>query len=168
VVGKGKRYYIPLGIFLFGLFFDQLTKSLVQSGKWSFSTSWIQSTLTYNTGTLWSLFSGPQANTAFIFISVLVLSIVAVLFFKYPEYQLYFSLVFAGGLGNLIDRIRVGAVIDFINLGWWPIFNIADSMLMVGVILLLIQLVREEIVDMQIKSKKKSSAKKSVKKSSKK
>lgn len=58
------------------------------------------------------------------------------------------SLIFAGAVGNLIDRVRLGEVIDFIDVHWyqhhWPAFNVADSAITVGVALLLIELWREE------------------------
>lgn len=58
------------------------------------------------------------------------------------------SLVFAGALGNLIDRIRLGEVIDFLDVFWgryhWPAFNVADSAITVGVTLLFIDMWREE------------------------
>jgi signal peptidase II len=43
-----------------------------------------------------------------------------------------------GALGNMIDRIRFGFVVDFVDLGWWPVFNVADSSIVVGVTLLAI------------------------------
>ncbi len=58
------------------------------------------------------------------------------------------SLVFAGAVGNLIDRVRLGEVIDFIDVHWyshhWPAFNVADSAITVGVGLLLLDMWREE------------------------
>jgi len=58
------------------------------------------------------------------------------------------ALVFSGAVGNLIDRIRLGAVIDFLDVHWyqhhWPAFNIADSAITIGVALLLIDLWCEE------------------------
>lgn len=54
--------------------------------------------------------------------------------------QLAFGLILGGALGNLIDRIRLGAVIDFIDIGVrnlrWPSFNVADSAISIGVVLL--------------------------------
>ena len=62
--------------------------------------------------------------------------------------QFALSLIFAGALGNLIDRIRLGEVIDFLDFHWfshhWPAFNVADSAITVGVGLLLVELWREE------------------------
>ena len=58
------------------------------------------------------------------------------------------SLIFAGALGNLIDRVAYGEVIDFIFVHWyehyWPAFNVADSAICVGVFLLAIDMIREE------------------------
>jgi signal peptidase II len=46
------------------------------------------------------------------------------------------GLILGGIVGNLIDRLRFGGVTDFISIGWWPAFNIADSAVVVGVILI--------------------------------
>lgn len=58
------------------------------------------------------------------------------------------GLVFGGALGNLLDRARRGAVVDFIDLHWreyhWPAFNGADSAITIGVLLLALTLVRDE------------------------
>lgn len=62
--------------------------------------------------------------------------------------QFALSLVFAGAVGNLIDRVRLGEVIDFLDVHWyhyhWPAFNVADSAITVGVGLLLLDLWFEE------------------------
>ncbi|MBE0596512.1 MAG: signal peptidase II [Desulfuromonadales bacterium] len=62
--------------------------------------------------------------------------------------QFTLCLIFAGALGNLIDRIRLGEVIDFIDVHWyqyhWPAFNVADSAISVGVVLMLVDLWMEE------------------------
>jgi signal peptidase II len=58
------------------------------------------------------------------------------------------SLIFSGALGNLIDRVRLGEVIDFLDVHWrghhWPAFNIADSAICVGVFLLAFDMYLEE------------------------
>ncbi|MGM9991863.1 MAG: signal peptidase II [Candidatus Bruticola sp.] len=51
------------------------------------------------------------------------------------------ALLLGGSIGNLIDRIRFGYVVDFLDLRWWPVFNIADIALTVGVALLFIDLI---------------------------
>jgi len=60
--------------------------------------------------------------------------------------QLYLGLVAGGALGNLIDRIRFHHVIDFFDLRWWPVFNIADMAIVCGGILLVLYLLRNEEV----------------------
>lgn len=58
------------------------------------------------------------------------------------------SLIFSGAVGNLIDRVRLGEVIDFLDVYWkthhWPAFNVADSAICVGVALLALDMIREE------------------------
>ena len=49
--------------------------------------------------------------------------------------RLALGLVLGGTIGNLIDRLRFGGVTDFISIGWWPVFNVADPAIVVGVIL---------------------------------
>lgn len=58
------------------------------------------------------------------------------------------GLVFGGAVGNLIDRARTGAVVDFVDLHWrsyhWPAFNVADSSISIGVVLLAFHLVADD------------------------
>ena len=42
------------------------------------------------------------------------------------------GLAFGGATGNLLDRVRRGAVVDFVAVGWWPVFNLADACLVIG------------------------------------
>lgn len=62
--------------------------------------------------------------------------------------QVALSMVFSGALGNLIDRVRLGEVIDFLDVYWrfhhWPAFNVADSLICVGVALVALDLFRED------------------------
>jgi signal peptidase II len=59
--------------------------------------------------------------------------------------QLALSLIFGGALGNVVDRVRLGEVVDFVDVYFrnyhWPAFNVADSAITIGVILLLYRLV---------------------------
>jgi signal peptidase II len=55
------------------------------------------------------------------------------------------SLILSGAIGNLIDRVRLGFVIDFIKVYWWPNFNLADAFIVCGVLLFMYEfLIREE------------------------
>jgi signal peptidase II len=88
----------------------------------------------------------------FIFISIIAVVVIIGIFRKLrPEQKLTIvslSLIFAGALGNLIDRIRLGEVIDFIYVHWyehyWPAFNVADSAICVGVFLLALDMLLDE------------------------
>jgi len=51
-------------------------------------------------------------------------------------------MLLGGALGNIVDRVRVGAVIDFLKLPHWPAFNVADAAICVGVVILLVVIER--------------------------
>jgi signal peptidase II len=51
-----------------------------------------------------------------------------------------FGLILGGAIGNIADRMRLSYVVDFLDLRWWPVFNVADSAISIGVILLLIRM----------------------------
>lgn len=59
--------------------------------------------------------------------------------------RLALGLVLGGAVGNLIDRVRLGYVVDFIDLRWWPVFNLADSAIVIGVALLLLHSVMQPV-----------------------
>jgi len=98
-----------------------------------FGSSFSIFTLTKNTGTFYGLFK--NGNLFFIFITVAVI-IAVLLYYKGMEekHKLPFALILAGGIGNLIDRVFLGGVIDFIDLKIWPIFNLADSFITIGIL----------------------------------
>jgi signal peptidase II len=56
--------------------------------------------------------------------------------------QVSIGLIEGGALGNVIDRLRLGYVVDFIQVGWWPVFNLADSAISVGAVMLAVYLLR--------------------------
>lgn len=97
--------------------------------------------LTYvrNTGIGFSLFQNQ--NAVMIWVVVIILGFI-LFYFDRIQSQKWpvagFALVFGGGIGNLIDRILLGSVIDFIDLRVWPVFNIADSSAFIGVIILMV------------------------------
>lgn len=55
------------------------------------------------------------------------------------------ALLLGGALGNFLDRLRLGFVVDFIDLGFWPVFNVADSAIVVGALSLAIVTIRAEL-----------------------
>ncbi len=64
--------------------------------------------------------------------------------FKGPLFTLGVGLVLGGAIGNLIDRLRVGAVIDFLDFRIWPVFNVADSCITIGAILMAWQILKNK------------------------
>lgn len=105
-------------------------------------------TLCYNTGGAWSILSGNV--TILIIISLIALGVVIYSMIKSKtDFYKYSSALFIGGLiGNLYDRIVYSKVIDFLDFivfGYdFPVFNVADCCICVGVVLMLIAIIREE------------------------
>ena len=101
-------------------------------------------TLAFNYGAAFSFLSdaGGWQRWFFILFSITVICVIIYLLIKenFSEYM-PFSFVLAGALGNLYDRIYYGYVIDFIEFYYkdfsWPIFNVADIAISIGIILLL-------------------------------
>ncbi len=104
-------------------------------------------TLVYNTGIAFGLFK----NHGIVFIIIPIIAVVLLVFniFYYHNnkelsrlYIVGFSLILGGAIGNLIDRIAYGYVIDFIDLRVWPVFNIADSAITIGAFIIAIKCLR--------------------------
>jgi len=106
----------------------------------------------HNTGAAFGLLAGqasPVRTFFFLAVSLLAMGVVLWMLFRLPPGQnaelVALSLIFGGALGNVVDRARLGEVIDFIDVYYksyhWPAFNVADSAITVGVILLMYRLV---------------------------
>lgn len=104
-----------------------------------------------NAGSAFGFLSGsdsPLRIPFFVGISLLAIGIILYLFHKMEDSEvvvpLALALVLGGAVGNLIDRIRLGEVIDFIYIHYrrfaWPAFNVADIAITVGVILLIVRM----------------------------
>lgn len=111
------------------VFFDQLSKFFIRS-FFSYTT---------NTGIAFGLLRGYQP-----FLILITLVIIGIILYYGREYPLALGLLLGGAVGNLLDRLFFGAVIDFIDLGFWPSFNFADSANTIGVAILLWQWLREQ------------------------
>jgi signal peptidase II len=94
----------------------------------------------YNTGAAFGIFQ--NGNQVFMVLAVIVMSIILYYFPKVESegrwLQFAMSLQMSGALGNFIDRVRFGHVIDFLSVGTFPVFNVADSSISVGVVVLII------------------------------
>lgn len=98
-----------------------------------------------NRGIAFGLF--PQGSSLFIVISLII--ILVIIFFerkkviKSLKERFCLGLILGGALGNLIDRLRFGFVIDFLDFRIWPVFNLADSGVCIGGILMVFFLLRK-------------------------
>ncbi len=130
---------------------DQITKYLVVQGIPLYGTvpaidGLFHLTYTQNTGAAWSLFEGQQWLFALVF-----LVFAAGIVWEFSKKRLPLVMcerwaiiaVFAGGLGNMIDRIRLGYVVDMIAVDFinFPVFNVADCFITCGSIFLLFHLI---------------------------
>jgi signal peptidase II len=100
---------------------------------------------TTNSGVAFSLFAGSTIEV--IATAIIVLALVFTFYGRYraqPWLWLACGMVVGGALGNLIDRLRYGAVTDFIKLPDWPAFNVADSAITLGVVALVLIVSRGE------------------------
>jgi len=155
-----KNKYLWVGLIAGAvLVLDQVTKYLVEKHVRMYETitvipGFFNLTHLRNKGAAFSLLAGAPAvfrSVFFTTITLIAVAVIIVLIRKTHERFLVvsFSLIAGGAVGNVIDRFRYGAVMDFINLYiWekfsflnpWPTFNIADSAISIGVALLAIDM----------------------------
>jgi signal peptidase II len=125
---------------------DQLSKIWVRShltvGQSLPETGWLRLTHVHNTGAAFGLFQGQSFPLTVIgLLGISALLLYALVFYRrFPLLdntlgKVALGLVLGGTIGNLIDRLRLGYITDFIDFGFWPAFNVADSSIVVGVII---------------------------------
>lgn len=143
--GKGWwNAFFPLIVLLI-VAADQLSKIWVRSYPEEpaiFEAGFFRIVHSYNTGAAFGLFQGQSfALTIVALVGVGVLLFYALLMYRsFASFdnilsRLAIGLILGGTVGNLVDRLRFGRVTDFIDFGFWPAFNIADSAITIGVIL---------------------------------
>ncbi len=142
-------YWLLFGIALAIVILDQISKALVltylPSGTAWMPLAWLAPYARivnwYNSGVAFGLFQGGGMLFA-----VLATFVAGGIIYYYPRIphedklmQVAFGFMLGGALGNVIDRLRLGGnVIDFISLGSFPVFNVADSSVTIGVCLMLL------------------------------
>lgn len=140
------------------LILDQATKLYVDARFALYESvpvipGWFHLTYIRNQGAAFGILSNSAFRVPF-FIVVAAIALLAILWYMKQlrnDQQLAafaLALIFSGALGNLIDRVRLGEVIDFLDVFWnhhhWPAFNVADSAICVGVGLLILEMWLEE------------------------
>ncbi|MCH7606804.1 MAG: signal peptidase II, partial [Chloroflexi bacterium] len=121
---------------------DQVTKFLVQRflffGESFPREGFLRLSHTHNTGSAFGLFQGQ--NTPLIVVALVGIAILVLIYHsqRHPSALLRLSigLQLGGAFGNLADRLFLGYVVDFLDVGPWPVFNVADSSIVVGLVLL--------------------------------
>ena len=151
------RWLVPTITAIIVLVADQLTKAWIVRTLGPDTMSQfipiigdsVRLAYSHNTGVAFSMFTGR--SQILIFTSLAIIA-GAIYFYatQLPNHrrliQITLGLIMGGAFGNLTDRIRLGYVVDFIQVGWFPIFNLADSAISVGAALLMLQFVLDEIV----------------------
>ena len=126
---KKQSTLIITGILL--IIIDRLTKIFFREKNFSI----------FNYSENYNLAFGILKNNIFIIILTLIIIFILISLYlknKNSKIRLSLILILSGVISNLVDRIFLGYVIDFIDLGFWPIFNLADLYSTIGVILLII------------------------------
>jgi len=152
------RYLILLVVSVLVLVLDQASKLFIDRTMPLHSSNTVIDgffNITYvrNQGAAFGMLANSSFRLPFfILVSAVAVCVILVVVRRLREDQKFaavsLSLIFSGALGNLIDRVRLGEVIDFLDVHWfdhhWPAFNIADSAICVGVALLAIDMYLEE------------------------
>lgn len=146
-----KKMIILTTIFIF---IDQLSKGLINvymnlNDSITLINNFFNLTYVHNYGAAFSMFEG--ARILFIIITIVALNIIYLFFIKDKELKKYeiiiYSMLLGGIIGNLIDRVMYGYVIDFLDFIIFDydfaIFNIADSFIVISVILLILKEVKD-------------------------
>lgn len=146
---RGKYGVLAL-VAVVSLILDQWTKWLVHT-RFRVGESWeildpvFALTYVRNKGAAFGILqtaSPAFREPFFLLVPVIAIGVISYLYYRLKEHQkfsaLALALVLSGAIGNLIDRIRFGFVIDFLDAHWkevyhWPAFNVADSCIVVGV-----------------------------------
>jgi signal peptidase II len=144
-----KRILLSLLIAATTVLLDQITKYLARTYIQPFETITLLPVLDLvnvrNQGAAFGMFSS-FGNAFFVTISIAAIIFMAWVIVKDKEDYRIFGLLAGGAAGNLIDRITLGYVVDFIYFGaggyHWPAFNIADSALSIGMIFMAVSLLR--------------------------
>ncbi len=130
---------------------DQVSKAWIQ-GRLGYEESLpilgnaFTLTLTHNPGGAWGTL--PSANRFFIVVAGLAAVALLVAYHRMKRVELFvggaFALAMGGALGNLLDRLRYGYVVDFFDarIIHWPVFNVADSAISLGIVLLMLHFFR--------------------------
>jgi signal peptidase II len=149
-----------LGLALLVTILDQITKAVIVShfafGESLRVSSFFDLVLAHNTGAAFSFLAGAGGWQRWFFTVIALVAVVVIVYFlrkhaDEPRFCFALSLILGGALGNLIDRVALGHVVDFLLFHYesyaWPAFNVADSAITVGAVLLAWESLRRKSQD---------------------
>ncbi len=145
------RWFIPGGVAALLLLLDQITKVLIVqtlgpvpgSQQVVLLNDWLSLVYVRNTGIAFGLLR--DLSGIFTLVSLLICAVVIYAYLFYlPNQRVWvkisIGLILGGALGNIVDRLRLEYVVDFIKISWWPTFNLADTGITLGVLMLALYL----------------------------
>jgi signal peptidase II len=156
-VKRGAAFPTIIGVAAIIFALDQATKYLVVQNiplweAWSLSpvlSRLFRITFITNTGAAFGMF--PQMGTIFMLVAIIVVVGIVIYHRHLPIENIWvrisLGLQLGGAMGNLVDRVLRGYVVDFVDIGFWPIFNIADVAIVTGVAILAYCLWNEEGIE---------------------
>jgi signal peptidase II len=151
-----RRYWQIVGIAVLIVALDQWTKSLVRANiplsgtwlpeSWEWLSPYARIVHWYNTGAAFGMFK--EGSMVF---TVLAFIVICLILYYYPQVEkadwslrIAMSMQLGGATGNLIDRLTIGHVTDFISVGNFPVFNVADASISVGAAVLFLGIILME------------------------
>jgi signal peptidase II len=153
IQNRSARWYLLLALFI--LIADQITKWWAQvslpMGQSLAVTHFLNWTLVYNPGAAFSFLSQAGGWQRWFFTVIGIVAAIVIIWLLQKNthdrpFCMALSLILGGAMGNVLDRLLYGAVVDFIDVhydGWhWPAFNIADSAISIGATLIVINEIR--------------------------
>lgn len=154
-----RKYKLLLFLAPITIIIDQLVKIYVDNNMYLHQSievleNFFHITYIRNKGAAFGLLSGVDASVRipfFLIMSTIAIGVILYILKKEEGKSILFpsalSLILGGATGNLIDRIRMGEVIDYIYVHWyeyyWPAFNVADAAISIGMVLLIIHMFKE-------------------------
>lgn len=154
-----RRYWQIVGIAVVIVALDQWTKGLVRANiplggswlpeSWEWLSPYARIVHWYNTGAAFGMFK--EASMVF---TVLAFLVIGLILYYYPHVEqadwslrIAMSMQLGGASGNLIDRLTIGHVTDFISVGKFPVFNVADASITIGAAVLFLGVWMMEIAE---------------------
>jgi len=143
------RYFYIISIVSLFFLFDQATKEiamrLLNIGESFPSEGFFRFTHVRNFGSAFSIIEDANLFLLIVGIAAIILILYFLIIVAKGSIllEIAISLQLSGAIGNIMDRVRHGSVTDFIDIGIWPVFNIADSCISVGMALLILHLIIE-------------------------